>query len=110
MKVPVLYVADAYAAVTAKLREIVGAGFSPGVFPLAAIQAGIPKNNMPSGIPCAIYKVIKLKYRKKVFSESEGIDLVCFNGIGVVAFISTIFLACFQFFTASANCLVSAYC
>jgi hypothetical protein len=31
MKVPVLYVADAYAAVTAKLREIVGAGFSPGV-------------------------------------------------------------------------------
>jgi hypothetical protein len=45
---------------------------SPGVLPFMAIHAGIPKNAMPSGIPCATYKAIKLKYLKKVFSERAG--------------------------------------
>jgi hypothetical protein len=45
---------------------------SPGVFPCIAIQAGIPNNVIPSGIPCATYNALKLKYLKKVCSERAG--------------------------------------
>jgi len=41
-----------------------------------AIQAGIAKMVIPSGMPCEKYKTIKVKYLKIGFSESDGIFLL----------------------------------
>src|SRR4029077_6503987 len=60
---------------------------SPGVFPCIAIQAGIPKNVIPSGIPCATYSALKLKYLKKVFSERAGHSLPFFEELLFLRFI-----------------------
>jgi hypothetical protein len=49
---------------------------SEALFPFIAIQAGIPKKVIPSGIPCATYRMAKLMYLTKVFSESEGRPLL----------------------------------
>jgi hypothetical protein len=37
-----------------------------------AIHAGIPKKAIPSGIPWATYKAIKLKYLNMVCSDNAG--------------------------------------